>query len=98
MKVTISGLHDELEVLSQRFESHLKEERVEKATLERIEQSLNQHAAKTNEMYEAFMPAKTGFAMIAGLGRAAKPIFWILALMAAVAAWWKTGNFQWPSL
>ena len=84
MRVTIQSMKDDLDALAQR--------------LGRIEESLNQHAAKTNEMYEAFMPAKAGFALIAGVGRAAKPVFWIIALAAAVGAWWKTGNFTWPQL
>lgn len=63
--------------------------------------------ARTEEMWEIFETTRNGFRVIASVGNAgmkvvevggklAKPLLWIGALGAAIAAYFKSGHFQIP--
>ena len=54
---------------------------------------LRENTTKTDEMHEVFTAARGGFRVIQFLGSAAKPIVYIVALLAAVAVYVKTGNW-----
>lgn len=63
--------------------------------------------AKVGEMHEVFTTAKNGFELLTKMGnfavkaaetagKVAKPLFWLVALVVAIFAYFKTGHFAWP--
>ena len=64
--------------------------------MERLEQALYPRIEKIDEMHEIMSSLKGGFTVLTWIGRAAKPVFLIVAAVGAIAVGAKTGVWKWP--
>lgn len=65
-------------------------------TVARLSTGVETNNRQTQEMYEVFSTARGGFQTLELIGKGAKPVLWIAAVLSAILVGAKTGVWKLP--